>query len=312
MKAKAFNTKTQRHKGTKKFFIALRLCAFVLGIFLAACETVEPATLTPTWALSGPTVAASPTVDPLPIFPTPVPGENYFEGNVIQQTAAALAPDSAIPPIIVEGTIQPDDIFRPFNEVVLTASDGTMLFGDLYQEPTQRRPGILLLATNRLDWGDFPLRLFNAGFTVLAMDIRSDPALMSDDFAVMLGSMGNGIANPNRLAVIGAAEGADMALLGCAAELPEDSLCDAAALISPLDLETLLPLMGTYGARPLLLAVSENDAQAFGTATALEAAAQGEVLFQPFDSEGRGTAILQSRADMGDLLIAWLQRLLIG
>lgn len=267
-----------------------------LLLLLSACAA-PPATLTPTNALSGPTIEASPTIDPLP-FPSPVPGENYFN-NYFDPTAAGLPSGAQLPPELVTTPV-PNQIFQ---EIELIASDDTPLFGDLYQQ-NQRVPGVLLLTRNRFDWGLLPEQLYAAGFTVLTMDIRSGAGL--EDFEVMIQALASGIADPGRLVVIGGGEGADLALLGCATE----GLCDAAALLSPRGGQTLVNVMANYNPRPLLVAASEEDTEAFTTIEGLQAAATGEVLFQPFQGAGSGAVIVQNRTDMLGFLVGWVERVM--
>ncbi len=275
------------------------LIAGVLCFALGACATEPLPTVTPTRELSGPTLEASPTVNPLP-FPSPAPGENYFD-NYFDPTAAGLPSGAQLPPANISTPV-PNQIFQ---EVVLTATDGTPLFGDLYQQGA-RVPGVLLLARNRFDWGVLPERIYWAGFTVLTMDIRADAGL--EDFEVMLQALSSGIADPGRLIVIGGSEGADLALLGCATQL----LCDAVALLSPIGGQTLVNVMPNFNPRPLLLAASEEETEAFTTIEALQAAATGDLQFQPFQGAGSGARIVQNRPDMLGLLVGWVQQVMFN
>jgi hypothetical protein len=187
--------------------------------------------------------------------------------------------------------------------VEVVAADGTLLLGDLYQQGALRQPGVLLLGPEGSSWGDFPLRLNEAGFTVLVMNVRENGG-DETDVGVMIDALVSGIADPSRIGAIGAAEGADWVLRGCAV----NAACDTVALISPLDRVALLNALPGYNPRPLLLVASEEDADSYETAQALNDSATGDKLFQPFVSAGRGTTILANRPDLGDLLIEWLQR----
>lgn len=264
---------------------------------LAACDTLAAPTVTPQSTLSGPTIEPSPQVaqpNPFEMVPDEFIGVN-------DPTAAAMAPDSALPPMLNPAST-PDGIRQP---VEIVAEDGAMLTGDLYLMPGDRRPGVLLLAQDHLFWGDYPLKLVDAGFTVLVMDMRSTDVIGAlPDFEVMLRSLSSGLAQPDRLAVIGSNMGADLALFGCGAEL----LCDAAVLLSPAGLLDAVTAMGNYGNRPILLTASDEDTAAFAAIAALQAAALGEVLFQPLTGAGTGTDMLFTRPDLGDLIIQWLQQ----
>lgn len=272
----------------------------LMGAALAGCEALAAPTGTPLPTLSGPSIA------PSAVPARPNPGELLPEDfiGISDPTAAALAPDAALPPLpnpnaTAEGLRQPIEI---------TALDGSLLTGDLFMVALERQPGVLLLAEDRLFWGDFPARLAEAGFTALAMDLRAESQDPLADFEVMVLSLTSGLIQPDRLAVVGANAGADLALLGCGAE----PLCDAAALLSPASGQDPAIAMGNYGPRPIFITASQEDEAAFARATALQAAAQGQAFFQPLQGAGTGTDILFNREDVADLLTQWLQRTLSG
>jgi hypothetical protein len=271
------------------------LTTAILILLLAACEGETP-TLTPTRELSGPTLEASATF--MPEQPTNAPPEAVFVGQN-DPTAAALAPDSALPPLAVPGSLAEGDL----QSIEITADDGTQLLGDLYVSPVARMPGVVLVAPEGSGWGDFPRDLHAAGFTVLVMTPREISQV--EDLRVMLKSLSSGTALPDRLAAVGADVGADMVLMGCASE----PLCDAAALLSPSDSAALLDAMVTYNPRPIFLTATQEDTVSYNAITALQAAsAPGMAFFQPFETAGHGTALLLNRPDLGDLLIEWLHQ----
>jgi hypothetical protein len=148
--------------------------SIILSIFflVAACDTIlPPPTATPVMTLSGPSIQASATV--MPSVPTTVDFDALVEGAT-NATAAALAPDSVLPPLTVATAAASDG----GAEVVVRAQDGTALNGLFYRTGDGvRRPGVLLLAADVNSWADFPIRLHNAGFTVLVMPVRPQTAL---------------------------------------------------------------------------------------------------------------------------------------
>ena len=269
------------------------LAVSVIALLLAAGCAAEIPTPTPTRALSGPTTA--PTVNPFSGPPTEPPPDEVFGPGQNDPTAAALPNQAALPPL----AIGPGDGLE--QTVELSAPDGTLLMGALLAHDEARMPGLLLLGPDRLSWGDFPDRLYASGFTVLVMQPRPDTALT--DIPAILEALSSGIADPARIGVIGAGSGADATLRGCAAA----PVCAAAALLSPLD-PGLPTILFQYNPRPLFLAASIEDEQSYAIAQELEANATGDKFLQPLENAGQGTAILQNRPDVGDLLIAWLQR----
>jgi hypothetical protein len=273
----------------------LARAAVLVTLALAAGCAVDVPTLTPTRApLSGPTIAVTsnpfsgPPTEPPPNSEAAGPGQN-------NPTAAALPNQAALPPLAVGAAAGVEQT------VELAAPDGTLLTGALLAHSEARLPGVLLLGPDRLGWGDFPNQLYAAGFTVLVMQPRADSALA--DFPAMLDALTSGIADPARIAVIGAGAGADITLRGCAAA----PACAAAALLSPLD-PGLPDILFQYNPRPLFLTASAEDQESFAVASELDASATGDKLLQPLERAGQGTAILQNRPDVADLLIAWLQR----
>lgn len=275
-----------------------RYALLITLLLFAACDPTLP-TPTPVPPLSGPTLVASPTFFPRQPtdIPFDIPYDGYYEGSN-DPTAAALAPGEALPPLNV-GTSSPRDSGQT---VVITAQDSAQLAGVMYQSlDGVRLPGVLLLSPKFADWGTFPQKLFKAGFTVLAMDLREEGLL---DFEVMLRALSTGEADPASLAVIGAGAGADIALLGCAGEM----LCDTTILLSPSNNPSLIDALNTFTPRPIMLTASEDDPDSFGSVQKLQAAARGEVLFQPFNGAGHGAQILFNRPDLGDLIIQWLER----
>ncbi len=269
-------------------------------IALAACDVAEPPTPTPTRQFTAPTL--EPTE---PFFangpPTEAPPDVLTGPGQNDPTAAALPnrDGGALPPLPV-GTASADG-----QGVDITSEDGTLLNGMLLQRTGgEREPGVLLLATDRLSWGNFPARIHEAGYTVLVMELRPEGSV--DDIHTILQAMTTGIADPARIAVIGASQGADIALLGCA----ETQLCTTLVLLSPLD-ETAArgatPLLSTV---PMMAIASQEDVESFSVAETVINGLSGDKLLQPLEQAGRGTAILANRADVADLVLTWLNRTL--
>lgn len=273
----------------------------LVGLAITACEVTNPMTETPTAtrALSGATLAPSPTIIFQPV--DQLDSETTLGQNDL--TAASVPSGGALPPVSV-GT--PPANGGP-QSVQIVMDDGVTVIGTLYEAGADRVPGILMIGAPPANWDDFPIRLQAAGFTVLVIQMR-EPANTDDFSALLLALSEVGTVNPGSMGVIGAETGADMALIGCAVDL----LCDTAALLSPLAGDTLLNIIAAYNPRPLLLVADQQDADVFRTVQGLEQLATGEVLSQPLNNSGRGTAMLQARRDVGELIIQWMQRQLTG
>ncbi len=285
---------TQGHKGAKaqrklkNYSVSLCLCVSAL-IFITACEPIFP-TSTPTSTLSAPPLAPSATIE----FRSS--DDLQSVGGQNEPTSAASVRDHALPPVAV-GTPEISGI----QSVQIFAEDGATLSGDLYQSGMERLPGLLIVGMDKSAWGTFPQQLRSAGFTVLVMDLR--PTSGTADMQTMLTALsGVGTVDPSRIGVVGESAGASVALLGCAVDLR----CDAVALFSPMSGDTLLNVMPNYNPRPLFLAASQNDAESFPTASALQQSARGAVEFRYYENAGRGAQMLQFQPELAETLITWL------
>lgn len=276
----------------------------VTALLLAACGALTPVvpTLTPTWEYSAPTMESSPTFVIRP--PTDIPPD-YANIGQSNPMAAALPWDSDLPPMVV-------DYGGHTKTVQIALRDNTILFGTLHEMPSvlpgqaQRLPGVLLIGETPEAWGIFPAQLRDAGFTVLVMDMQD--RLSSTDFIdVIQAFAAGGSVHPGLVGVIGASEGADQALIGCAVEL----LCDAAVLLSPIERDTLANVVAHYNPRPLLLAASRNDAVAYEAARAVQAAATGRVTGLFYERPGRGAALLLAEPELFEAVILWMRESLV-
>lgn len=276
----------------------------VLASALAACSTLNPTPVTPTAtrALSGPTLEASPTTDVRPLQVTMA--EDDIIGGVGQNIpeAAALVPDSALPPV-PEGT---PGLIAGSQRVALVMPDGVQLSGDLYEAVVPsggRAPGVLLIGETIAAWGDFPARLRDAGYTVLVIEGRESAGVSVSDFTVMLRALSEArTVNPGLMAVIGAQAGADAALIGCAVDL----LCDTAILISPTARDALLNVMANYNPRPLFVSFSAGDLVAGEIARLLETAATGAFQIAPVSAAGAGAPLLFGAPALTGEIGEWL------
>lgn len=267
----------------------------LLSIALTACDLPNRSnvTATPTRSLSAPTLAPSPTVVIQSSDEIYGSGEGEFIGQS-NPTIAALPVDSDLPPVM-SGTREPSGA----NVVDVVLEDGSVLFGDLYESGTERKPGILLVGLDRAAWASLPLDLNAAGYTVLVMEMGLIP--QAQHVETMLRTFINvGTVDPARIGVIGEAQGADVVMLACAI----DELCDVIGLLSPLSRDTLLNVIPSYGIRPLLIATSNSDPESYPTGLALSQTAQGNTRFIE-TSAGRGATLLQFQPDLSGEIVGW-------
>lgn len=275
--------------------------SLALVSILAACEQGTPQPITPSYALSAPTLEASPVL--YPVVPQGEPTDFIAPGQN-NPTAAALPSGGELPPLPV-GSPQVSGA----QTIEITAPDGTPLGGDLVQDPLgDRNPAVILLSTNRAGWGDLPLRIERAGFTVLSMDARANA-----DSSVALGDVGAIITalarlpsvDASRVALIGTEEAADLVLAACGGGQP----CDAMALFSPQT--AAQQAIFAFNPRPLFLAVGQQAAD-FIVTESLRAAAQGEVSYHSVPTDESGMALLNADTNLEAALIEWLQDALLS
>ncbi len=273
----------------KRVLLALPCVLFVL----LACDFFAPApTLTPTYGLS------APTLPPTAIVRGEVPTQPARNLGQNDPTAAAVQSGGELPPLAV-GTAANGQVKQ---DVQVTSAEGRLIQGGLYSSGTKRVPGLLMIAPDSGAWLDLPLRLNAAGFTVLTVNLSDVNGIA--DFNVLLESLINlPTTDPGRLAVIGAEGGADLALSGCAAA----PLCDAVALVSPVDSQADRLAVGGLSPRPLLVAVGSNDPVSAALASELVSSTSGPQQLEQRPDTARGTQLIENNPNIGDALIRWLQ-----
>lgn len=265
----------------------MRYFLLFLTLFtLAACDSPLPTPI-PTRALSAPTLAPSPEI--LPLIPEVDPAQTGGLGQS-DPTAAALPAGAELPPLPV-GT---RDLASAFQTVQVTIASG-ILEGDLYTPSADLRvPGVILLAADRAAWLDFPLRLRDAGLTVLSITYNTgDPSAFASLVQTLIQV---GTVDPTRIAVVAADSASRAALDGCGA----DALCDAAALLNPQEVTTDVVLR--FNPRPLLIAAPASDTAA---AEALRPAVSGDAFFLYIPGSFSGGQAL-ALGTPGAQMIEWL------
>lgn len=277
-----------------------------MGIVLAACEAGTP-TPPPTSTLPR-TVAPSPTVNP--VLPTLDPQAAI---GVNDATAAAVPNQGNTEGFV---PLPPEEPFE-----VTASSDGLELRGTLYRAAEEPTPAVLLLhmlGGERRDWLPLVTPLQQTGYTVLAVDLRGHGAtgggqdweLARQDTLDMLAALRqvDGV-DPARVGVIGASIGANLALVGCAA----DAACRTAVLLSPgLDYRgvTTAGAVTQLGERPLLIVASEEDSYAAESSQELDSLAAGPHQLVMLSGAGHGTRMFGPQPDLVDTILAWLARTL--
>ncbi len=271
------------------------LLALVGMALLAACTPSEAPTSIPTFALSGPTLAPSPTVHMLPS------GELY----------ADLTPEGANNPVsaaLPSGQYQPPLLAAPdglsgSREATFQLTNGVTLNGIVQEAVSDRRvPGVLLLGPRAANWGELPQRLAALGYTSAAVSMTrfdfntAEVAALLESLALLPS------VDPSRLAVVAELEAADWALEGCGLS----GLCKALAILSPTNRARTQANVARFAPRPLLVAAAEDDVQSHPIALALSGQAVDSLQYVPAPT-GRGATLLQTAPTLEFQMMAFLE-----
>lgn len=289
------------------------LLIIVWGALAAGCEAGTKTTPTATFEQPTPlpSVVPSATVDP--VLPTPGEpgGEVVGASNPTQAGLAAEGEPSLEAPTV---TPLPTQAQLP---MPIGVADGTVIQATYYSAPLRPAPGVLLLPMRERDqssWAELIPALQARGYAVLALDLRGYGAsggepnwtLAQGDVSTALAQLADlpGI-DPGRLAVIGAAVGANLGLNACA----DFSGCAATVLLSPgLDIRgiTTASAIARLAPRPVLIVASENDENNPADSLTLDGMAAGDHQVVILPAAGHGTDMFAAEPGLAALIVDWL------
>jgi alpha-beta hydrolase superfamily lysophospholipase len=210
-------------------------------------------------------------------------------------------------------------------DVFLRAADGTSLAAALY-EPAQRpAPAVVLLhmlTRTRADWDATAERLRQAGFVVLALDLRGHggsagspapsgavDAFIEDAHAALAYVKSRPGVVSGRVGIAGASLGASLAAMVASVDPSVQSL----ALLSPaLDYRGLKceAAMRKYGDRAVFLIAAAGDPYAVRSVKQLATGGSHREVFVT-DVTGHGTVLLSRYPPLMDQLVDWFRRTLL-
>jgi acetyl esterase/lipase len=299
--------------------LPVRLAAALLGLILVlvvvGCDSTEdvnqldatPVPPTPTISI----VQASPTVAPVAPTPTIAEGQDF---SAMEFTPGAPPVSIDNPAVTVTPTPAPTQAAFPAEFV---ADDGLVIAGTFYPGPIRPAPTALLIhmrGSTKEAWQPVANALQKAGYSVLAIDLRGygdtggtiNWTLAPQDVKMVLARL-SGLpgVDPQRIVVVGADIGANLALGACA----DLSGCKAAVLLSPgLDTEGVqtTDAMKRFGTRPVLIVASRSDTPSVSDSVTLARLAQGEQQLQLYDGKAHGTALFSTQPGLAALIVQWL------
>ena len=209
--------------------------------------------------------------------------------------------------------------------IAMRAADGTTLSAALYDAVHPPAPAIVLvhmLTRTHADWNAVAEQLQQAGFLVLALDLRGhgdsggrfDPAgdltvLQKDVQAAVTLLEARSDVVRGHIGIAGASLGANLAVIVGAA----DSSVRSVAMLSPaLDYRGVKceAAMKKFAPRPALLVAASNDAYALRSVRQLATAGTANEAVT-LEAVGHGTTMLGGDPELAGRLVDWFKKTLL-
>ncbi len=213
--------------------------------------------------------------------------------------------------------------------LTLRTDDGVAIAADLTVPAVLPAPAVILVhmfSRTRGDWEPARARLAEAGFVVMAIDLRGhgasgtaagaaagpedmNPSVL-DVKAARVYLTGRPDLSTGAVGIAGAQVGANLAIVEAAA----DPLVRSIALLSPgIDYRRVRPepALAKYGKRPALIVASSEDAYASRSARALAIQGGGVRDLRIVSGAGHGTVMLARQPDLIGVLVDWFRRTLL-
>jgi pimeloyl-ACP methyl ester carboxylesterase len=228
-------------------------------------------------------------------------------------TAFILVLIAGTAPATAQATLQPQ-------RVEIRASDDLTLVGNFFPATDAASdtgaPTVLLLhqyGANKTSWGPLIPALYDAGYTLLAVDLRGhgetgssqDWVRARQDTQTWLGWLREqpGV-DPERLSIIGSSIGSNLALRGMA----DDERVVTAVAISPgLNYfgVTTQDAIETIGRRPVFLITAQLDTQSSAGVRILATIVKGDALIRIYPGSAHGVSLF-GQADLIPMIVSWL------
>jgi pimeloyl-ACP methyl ester carboxylesterase len=232
--------------------------------------------------------------------------------------------------MLVIALIEPTDVWglRPGEElptaqfVTVIADDGLTLVGDYYVSVTDSDlayPAVLLLhmiGSNRASWSPLIPDLQNAGYHVLAVDLRGQgdtggeinwSAATTDVQTWLDWLRDQPEVQRDAISIVGASIGANLALIGCA----NDDDCLTSIALSPgLVYYSLKPDINQLNKRSALLLASQNDQYSADSVKQMLSSATGDIAVRLYSGSSHGTHLFEVsdkvRQGLIQTIMTWL------
>ncbi len=190
--------------------------------------------------------------------------------------------------------------------------DGVQIVGNYYKSPVEGNDKAVLLlhqfSKDKDMWGDFPEMLVQAGFSVLAIDLRGhgESGGSRDDLVdaindVLAAKEFLTVQNLTNVSIVGSSIGANLALLSGAWAAKVVVLSPGLAY-KGIVVENNLP----EPVGEALVIVSEEDAQSFASVPYLNQALGGQGKIQIEHDLGHGIAMLNAKPELKQQIINFM------
>ena len=212
----------------------------------------------------------------------------------------------------------------PFpTSTIVKTSDGLSLQAS-FGQPVKASPnGVVFVPANgrsKEDWVGVAEACWRSGTWVVAVDLRgmganvavgtTPAAATPDDYQRMSEDVKAAVAflkskGVTKVTLVGAELGANLAINVAA----DDAAVVDVVLLSPgLEQKGVIATdaVKRYGARPLLMAASQDDAYGALSVTRLEALATGEKRVDMFEVAGKGTRMLNRAPELEGNVVGWI------
>jgi pimeloyl-ACP methyl ester carboxylesterase len=207
-------------------------------------------------------------------------------------------------------------------DISLLTADNVQLAAGFYPPVSLNGESRVLLLLHeayrdRSVWNDFIIAAQEEGFAVIALDLRGhggsmggktfDQAMEQDVDAVLDWVSASPDLNEERVAIVGASLGANLALRAGARHPQINSL----ALLSPgmnyweIGIESA---MTEYGRRPVLLVASEGDGYAARSVYRLNEIGPGYDKMVIYSGTAHGTQLIRRQPDLIPIILDWFEQ----
>lgn len=212
-----------------------------------------------------------------------------------------------------------EQVESPYLDVEIEGFDGFRIAGTIYQpgDTPSPWPVVVLLHMlwgDRNSWDEFAKQLSEAGFAVLAIDMRghgdTGGSVDWDKAAEDLGYVWNFLESRDdfdvqRAAFVGASIGANMALKAGNALTAVDTVVLLSPGLNYAGVSTRR-LIEEFGQRPIMIAASEEDAYSAQSSQTLAQIASGDIELVMYQGAGHGIQMLSREPELAEKIITWL------